>query len=255
MRDAGPSALELVEAQRPLAAGGRPRWRALPEEQREVIVLKEYQDLTFLEIAEALDVPVSTVKTRLYRGLGQLRQRLSARGSAARPPVPAPTPEAEQGDVMDCDAFRDDMLDVLYGEADEAAARRVQAHQAALRRLPRGGGRLRRPAPRPRRLGGCPRPRRAACRAPRSAPALGLAAAAAVLLAARRRAGLRRGRAAPRRRPGWLRLRAGRRSPSARALASRRPAPRGDPALRAAHRRRAAAPVDRDELLRAVRAS
>ncbi len=31
---------------------------------------------------------------------------------------------------MDCDAIRDDMLDVLYGEEGEAAARRVEAHQA-----------------------------------------------------------------------------------------------------------------------------
>ena len=52
----------------------------LPEEQREVIVLKEYQGLTFVEISDALDVPVSTVKTRLYRGLGLLRQRLEREG-------------------------------------------------------------------------------------------------------------------------------------------------------------------------------
>jgi hypothetical protein len=31
---------------------------------------------------------------------------------------------------MDCEAIRDDMLDVLYGEGGEAAARRVEAHQA-----------------------------------------------------------------------------------------------------------------------------
>jgi RNA polymerase sigma-70 factor, ECF subfamily len=63
----------------------------LPEEQREVIVLKEYQGLTFLEIADALDVPVSTVKTRLYRGLGQLRQRLEREGIRSAAAVPAPT--------------------------------------------------------------------------------------------------------------------------------------------------------------------
>ena len=63
---------------------------ALPEEQREVVILKEYQGLTFLEIAQALDVPVSTVKTRLYRGLGQLRLRLERDGIGAGAPVPAP---------------------------------------------------------------------------------------------------------------------------------------------------------------------
>lgn len=49
---------------------------ALPEEQREAVILKEYQGLTFPEIAEIQGVPVSTVKTRLYRGLSVLRERL-----------------------------------------------------------------------------------------------------------------------------------------------------------------------------------
>jgi hypothetical protein len=31
---------------------------------------------------------------------------------------------------MDCDAFRDDLMDVLYGEADQATAHRFQEHQA-----------------------------------------------------------------------------------------------------------------------------
>jgi RNA polymerase sigma-70 factor (ECF subfamily) len=63
---------------------------ALPDEQREVVVLKEYQGLTFLEIAQTLEVPVSTVKTRLYRGLGQLRLRLEREGIRGGAPVPAP---------------------------------------------------------------------------------------------------------------------------------------------------------------------
>jgi RNA polymerase sigma-70 factor (ECF subfamily) len=86
----GPSALDLIEAHdlsRQVAAAVA----TLPEEQREVVVLKEYQGLTFLEIAEALDVPLSTVKTRLYRGLGQLRQQLVRQGIRGGAPVPAPT--------------------------------------------------------------------------------------------------------------------------------------------------------------------
>jgi RNA polymerase sigma-70 factor (ECF subfamily) len=63
---------------------------ALPEEQREVVILKEYQGLTFLEIAQALELPVSTVKTRLYRGLGQLRLQLQNDGIREATPVPAP---------------------------------------------------------------------------------------------------------------------------------------------------------------------
>jgi RNA polymerase sigma-70 factor (ECF subfamily) len=65
---------------------------ALPEEQREIIVLKEYQGLTFLEIAQVLDVPISTVKTRLYRGLVLLRARLEREGIKGAAPVPATTP-------------------------------------------------------------------------------------------------------------------------------------------------------------------
>jgi RNA polymerase sigma-70 factor (ECF subfamily) len=65
---------------------------ALAEEQREVLILKEYEGLTFLEIAQALDVPVSTVKTRMYRGLGQLRQRLEREGVRSAAPVPVPAP-------------------------------------------------------------------------------------------------------------------------------------------------------------------
>jgi RNA polymerase sigma-70 factor (ECF subfamily) len=88
--EAGPSALELIEA-RDLSRQVGAAVAALPEEQREVVVLKEYQGLTFLEIAETLDVPLSTVKTRLYRGLGQLRQQLVRQGIRGAAPVPAPT--------------------------------------------------------------------------------------------------------------------------------------------------------------------
>ncbi len=45
----------------------------LPGEQRAVIVMKEYQGLKFREIAEILDVPLSTVKSRLYLGLKTLK--------------------------------------------------------------------------------------------------------------------------------------------------------------------------------------
>lgn len=88
---AGPSALDLVEA-RDLARAVQAAMATLPDDQREVIALKEYQGLTFVEIAEALDVPVSTVKTRLYRGLGLLRQQLERQGLRGGAPVTATTP-------------------------------------------------------------------------------------------------------------------------------------------------------------------
>lgn len=87
----GPSPLEMVEAST-LSRVLADAVSGLPDEQREVIVLKEYQDLTFVEIAEILDVPLSTVKTRLYRGLGQLRLRLERQGITGAAPLPAPLP-------------------------------------------------------------------------------------------------------------------------------------------------------------------
>ena len=51
----------------------------LPEDQRTAILMKEYHGLTFQEIADTLQCPLSTVKTRLYQGLSVLRRRLERR--------------------------------------------------------------------------------------------------------------------------------------------------------------------------------
>jgi RNA polymerase sigma-70 factor (ECF subfamily) len=48
----------------------------LPEDQREVVVLKVFQSLKFEEIAVIQDAPVSTVKSRLYMGFEKLRSIL-----------------------------------------------------------------------------------------------------------------------------------------------------------------------------------
>jgi RNA polymerase sigma-70 factor, ECF subfamily len=54
--------------------------RALSDEQRTAVVLKEYQGLTFQEIADLQGCPLSTVKTRLYQGLTLLRRQLEEAG-------------------------------------------------------------------------------------------------------------------------------------------------------------------------------
>ncbi len=53
---------------------------ALPEEQREVFLLREYAGLRFPEIAEVTGVPENTVKSRMRYALEALRERLAALG-------------------------------------------------------------------------------------------------------------------------------------------------------------------------------
>jgi RNA polymerase sigma-70 factor (ECF subfamily) len=45
----------------------------IPEDQREVIILKTYHDLKFIEIAEILGISINTVKSRMYHGLRALK--------------------------------------------------------------------------------------------------------------------------------------------------------------------------------------
>jgi RNA polymerase sigma-70 factor (ECF subfamily) len=56
---------------------------SLPLELRQVVVMKEFEELTFREISDALDVPLSTVKSRLYTALRQLQMRLEKFGGVA----------------------------------------------------------------------------------------------------------------------------------------------------------------------------
>ena len=49
---------------------------SLPTDLKQVVVMKEFEEMTFQEISETLDLPLSTVKSRLYTALKQLRMRL-----------------------------------------------------------------------------------------------------------------------------------------------------------------------------------
>ena len=51
----------------------------LPPEQRAVVELKFFQEMTFDDIAAVLEAPLSTIKSRLYAALDSLKVRLGAR--------------------------------------------------------------------------------------------------------------------------------------------------------------------------------
>lgn len=75
--DDQPHAAYEVEERR---AAVRVALESLPADQREVLVLKEYEGLKFREIAEVLGLPESTVKSRMYVALESMRASLERRG-------------------------------------------------------------------------------------------------------------------------------------------------------------------------------
>ena len=78
--DAPTESIENLVARREVGRAVQRAMAILPEEQRTAIILKEYHGLTFQEIADLLDCPLSTVKTRLYQGLSVLRRQLADAG-------------------------------------------------------------------------------------------------------------------------------------------------------------------------------
>ncbi|MBU0639780.1 MAG: sigma-70 family RNA polymerase sigma factor [Planctomycetes bacterium] len=57
-------------------AGIRSALRTLPEQRREIIVLKVYAELSFREIAEILGIPPGTAASHYTRGLAEMRTLL-----------------------------------------------------------------------------------------------------------------------------------------------------------------------------------
>ena len=79
----GPSPLEQFEAREDRAEVGEVLLK-LDSTYREVLVLRFYEELSLEEIAGVTRAPLSTVKSRLYRGLAALKPEME-RIRAARP--------------------------------------------------------------------------------------------------------------------------------------------------------------------------
>lgn len=62
----------------------------LPDEFRLVVLMFYFEDLSYKEIAEQLELPIGTVMSRLSRAKGHLRRRLSEEEPKAPPPAQSP---------------------------------------------------------------------------------------------------------------------------------------------------------------------
>ena len=74
------ASVEDLAARAELSGAVASAMERLPDEQRNAIILKEYHGLTFQEIADLMNCPLSTAKTRLYQGLTLLRRYLAEQG-------------------------------------------------------------------------------------------------------------------------------------------------------------------------------
>ena len=80
--DPGPGPLELAERQvtqeRLLRA-----WEGLGEEHRAVLSMHDIEDYTLPELAQIMDIPLGTLKSRLHRARARLRELLAAERMSA----------------------------------------------------------------------------------------------------------------------------------------------------------------------------
>lgn len=67
--------------------------QALDEDQRQILILRAVNGLSYTEIAEALHLKEGTVKSRLARAREQLRKKLQQNGNNS----PAPTSKKQKG--------------------------------------------------------------------------------------------------------------------------------------------------------------
>ena len=85
---------EAAAEQKELRAQIEAGLRTLSPEHREVLILREIQQLSYDEIADALSLDLGTVKSRISRGRRQLRNFLMEQGNFS---APAASKKQERG--------------------------------------------------------------------------------------------------------------------------------------------------------------
>jgi len=84
MEELGETEPAVPPPQDALASGAEALERALgglPEVFRTAVVLRDVEELSYAEIAEALRVPIGTVMSRIHRGRARLRAALQGSGT------------------------------------------------------------------------------------------------------------------------------------------------------------------------------
>jgi len=76
MLTANDSPPNIAVEQEELAGIMRRQLEAMPMAQREIVLLRDFHDLSYAEIAKVLDIPAGTVMSRLYRARNELRKRM-----------------------------------------------------------------------------------------------------------------------------------------------------------------------------------
>ncbi len=67
---------ETVLAAKEIAAAVNQAMQALPEELRQAVTLREIEGLSYEEIAEAMNCPIGTVRSRIFRAREAISQRV-----------------------------------------------------------------------------------------------------------------------------------------------------------------------------------
>jgi RNA polymerase sigma-70 factor, ECF subfamily len=80
LRDSKIVSPEEVYAQKELRRHMVELIQKLPEPQRQAIILCHYEHMSYTEIAEVLELPVSTIRSALYRGRQRLKEWLEKKG-------------------------------------------------------------------------------------------------------------------------------------------------------------------------------